>query len=211
MTPGRHTRLWSVPLAGGQPEPVTPANLTVWDFAWSPDGASFALYFGEGPDETDWYRGQVGVVAAGGGAVRQLTQLTRQASGLAWSPDSQRVAYISGEWSDHGLVGGEVFIVAAAGGEARNLTPDVDFSPGWLQWLPDGQRLLYCGWDGVATQIGLLDEASGALTPIERGVGHRRVWPAKPERQRGWPNLRRDDQRCATSRRGLFWRAHWAE
>ncbi len=170
VTPDRHTRLWSVALAGGQPEPVTPDNLTVWDFAWSPDEARFALYYGEGPGETDWYRGQVGVVAAGGGAVRQLTQLTRQASALAWSPDSARIAYISGEWSDHGLVGGDVFVVPAAGGEARNLTPGVDFSPSWVRWTADGQRLLYCGWDGVAGQIGLLDEASGALTPIERGV-----------------------------------------
>ncbi len=180
VTPGRHTRLWTVPLNGGQPEPVTPANLTVWDYAWSPDGANFALYYGEGPDETDWYRGQVGVVAAGGGAVRQLTRLTRQAGALAWSPDSARVAYISGEWSDHGLVGGEVFVVAAAGGEPRNLTPDVNFSPGWVQWLHDGQRLLYSGWDGVGSQIGLLDEATGALTPLERGVTNA---------ERGWPRL----------------------
>jgi Tol biopolymer transport system component len=181
VTPGRHTRLWTVPLTGGQPEPVTPETVTVWDFAWSPDGACFALYFGDGPDETDWYRGQVGVVAAGGGAVRQLTHLTRQAGALAWSPDSERVAYIAGEWSDHGLVGGEVFVVAAADGEARNLTPGVEFSPSWVQWLPDGQRLLYCGLDGVTGQIGLLDEATGALTTLERGVTLADF---------GWPRLR---------------------
>ena len=170
VTPGRHTRLWTTPLAGGQPAPVTPPNLTVWDFAWSPDGASFALYYSDGPDETDWYRGQVGVVAAGGGAVRQLTHLTRQASGLAWSPDNQRIAYVSGEWSDHGLVGGDVFVIPASGGAARNLTPDVEYSPGWVQWLPDGRRLLLSGWDGVASRIGVLDEATGALTTLERGV-----------------------------------------
>lgn len=170
VTPGRHMRLWTVRPSGGQPEPVTPTNLTVWEFAWSPDSASFALYYGDGPDETDWYRGQVGVVASGGGAVRQISQLTRQAAALAWSPDSAQVAYVSGEWSDHGLVGGDVFVVAATGGEARNLTPGVGFSPSWLQWTPDGQRLLYCGWDGVTGQVGLLDVATGALTTLERGV-----------------------------------------
>jgi dipeptidyl aminopeptidase/acylaminoacyl peptidase len=180
VTPGRHTRLWTVALAGGQPEPVTPDNLTVWDYAWSPDGASFALYYSAGPDETDWYRGQVGIVAAGGGAVRQLTRLTRQAAALAWSPDSARVAYVSGEWSDHGLVGGDVFVVPAAGGEPRNLTPDVGFSPSWVQWAPDGQRLLYCGWDGVTGQIGLLDEATGALTPLARDI---------VVGESGWPRL----------------------
>ncbi|HET9111869.1 MAG TPA: S9 family peptidase [Ktedonobacterales bacterium] len=180
VTPGRHTRLWTVPLTGGQPAPVTPANQTVWDYVWSPDGASFALYYGAGPDETDWYRGQVGVVSSGGGAIRQLTRLTRQASALTWSPDSQRVAYVSGEWSDHGLVGGDVFVVPAAGGEARNLTPGVMFSPGWTQWTPDGRSLLYCGWDGVGAQIGMLDEESGALITLEREVING---------ERGWPRL----------------------
>lgn len=170
LTPGRHTRLWTVGLAGGQPTPVTPDNLTVWEFVWSPDGASFALYYSDGPDETDWYRGQVGVVASGGGAVRQITRLTRQASALAWSPDSARVAYVSGDWSDRGLVGGDVFVVPASGGEARNLTPGVGFSPSWVQWTPNGKRLLYCGWDGVAGQVGLLDETNGALTTLQRGI-----------------------------------------
>jgi len=170
LTSGRHTRLWTVTLAGGQPTPVTPDTLTVWEFVWSPDGASFAIYYSDGPDETDWYRGQVGVVAAGGGAVRQITRLTRQASALAWSPDSARVAYVSGDWSDRGLVGGDVYVAPASGGEARNLTPGVGFSPSWVQWTPDGKRLLYCGWDGVAGQVGLLDEVSGARTTLQRGV-----------------------------------------
>ncbi len=166
VTPGRHTRLWTVPLSGGQPAPVTPDNLTVWDFAWSPDGAQFALYYGDGPDETDWYRGQVGVVSSGGGAVRQLTNLTPQASALAWSPNSAQIAFVSGEWSDHGLVGGDVYIVPAAGGDARNLTPGIEFSPSWVQWEPSGKRLLYAGWDGLASQIGWLDAETGAHSPL---------------------------------------------
>jgi dipeptidyl aminopeptidase/acylaminoacyl peptidase len=178
VTPGRHTRLWTVRIAGGQPEPVTPAGLTVWDFEWSPDSARFALYFGEGPDETDWYRGQVGAVDAGGGSVRALARPDGQAGALAWSPDSARVAYVSGEWSDHGLVGGDVFVVPAEGGAARNLTPGVGFSPSWLQWLPDGARLLYCALDGLAGQIGVMDEATGAMTTLAGdivvGEGH---WP----------------------------------
>ena len=166
VTPGRHTRLWTVRVAGGQPEPVTPDGVTVWDFAWAPDGTRFALYFGDGPDETDWYRGMVGIVEAGGGSVRTLVRPDGQAGALAWSPDSARVAYVSGEWSDHGLVGGDVFVIPAAGGAARNLTPGIGFSPSWVQWLPDGARLLYCAWDGLAGQVGLLDEATGATTTL---------------------------------------------
>src|SRR5262249_39590745 len=90
------------------------------------------------------------------------------AAALAWAPDSSRIAYIAGEWSDRGLVGGEVCVIAATGGEPRNLTPGVAFSPSWVRWFPDGSHMLYAGWDGVAHQVGILDEVSGALTPLSR-------------------------------------------
>jgi dipeptidyl aminopeptidase/acylaminoacyl peptidase len=170
VTPGRHTRLWTVSLTGGQPEPVTPAGLTVWEYAWSPDGKRFALYFGDQPDETDWYRGMVGVVDAGGGAVRSLVRPQGQAGALAWSPDSARVGYVSAEWSDHGLVGGDVFVIPAQGGTPRNLTPGIGYSPSWLQWLPDGERILLCAWDGLTGRVGLLDEATGAQTTLAADV-----------------------------------------
>ena len=166
VVPDRHRRLWVVAPTSDQPSPVTPGNLTVWEYAWSPDGQQFAVYYTAGPGETDWYRGQVGVVPAAGGAIRRLTELTRQAAALAWSPDGQRIVYISGEWSDRGLVGGEVFVMPAAGGSPRNLTPGVTFSPSWVRWFPDGKRMLYAGWEGAAHQVGVLDESSGALTPL---------------------------------------------
>ncbi|HEX9038804.1 MAG TPA: S9 family peptidase [Ktedonobacterales bacterium] len=170
VTPGRHTRLWTVSLTGGQPEPVTPAGLTVWEFVWSPDSRRFALFFGDQPNETDWYRGLVGVVDADGGAVRSLVRPQGQAGALAWSPDSARIGYVSGEWSDRGLVGGDVFVIPAEGGEARNLTPGLRFSPSWLQWLPDGERMLYCAFDGLSGQVGVLIEASGEMTTLEADV-----------------------------------------
>ena len=170
IAPDRHRRLWTVAVTSDQPSPVTPDNLTIWEYAWSPDGQQFAVYYSAGPGETDWYRGQVGVVPAAGGAVRRLTELTRQAAALAWSPDGGRIAYISGEWSDRGLVGGEVFVIPVVGGEARNLTPGVEFSPSWVRWFPDGRRLLYTGWDGVGHTVGLLNAEDGALTTLSRDV-----------------------------------------
>jgi len=80
MVPNRHQRLWTIRPDYDIPEPVTPDGLTVWEYAWSPDSKHFALYYSTGSDDTDWYRGQIGMVPAGGGDVRQLTNLTRQAS-----------------------------------------------------------------------------------------------------------------------------------
>jgi dipeptidyl aminopeptidase/acylaminoacyl peptidase len=165
---GRHRRLWTVRPESDTPEPVTPADVTIWEYAWSPQGDRLAVFYSDGPDETDYYRGQLGVVSANGGAVRALTKLTRQAAALTWSPDGGRIGYVSGEWSDRGIVGGDVYVISSEGGKPNNLTPDIRISPSWLRWLPDGATLLYTAWDGVAHQIGLLDQTSGKMTPLQR-------------------------------------------
>jgi dipeptidyl aminopeptidase/acylaminoacyl peptidase len=157
VVPAHHRRLWMVRPGFGMPEPVTPDNLSVWEYAWSPDGKQIAVYYSTGPGETDWYNGQVGIVSAGGGTIRQISQLVSQASGLTWLPDGKRVAYITGKWSDRGLVGGDLFVQATEGGEARNHTPRSTISLSWCRWFPDGERLLYAAWSGVTHHLGILN------------------------------------------------------
>ena len=169
VVPTRHQRLWTLHVESDRPTPITPDGLTVWEYTWSPDSKQFALYYSIKPDENGWYAGQVGLVASGGGAVRQTTQLTMQASSLAWSPDGKQLAYISGDWSDRGQGGGDIFaltITEEGTSEPRNLTPEIACSPAWCCWLPDSIRLLFAAYDGVTHSIALLNE-DGTLTPLE--------------------------------------------
>jgi dipeptidyl aminopeptidase/acylaminoacyl peptidase len=167
ITPGRHRRLWTVRPEHAIPEPVIPADITVWEYTWSPDGKQLALYYSTGPDDTDWYRGQVGVVSAEGGAVRQLTHLTWQARALAWSPDSQQIAYISGRWSDPGRGSGEIFTISLESGQTRNLTPGITSSPAWCSWFPDGRHLLYAAVKDVTHQVGMIDSSDGTISLLD--------------------------------------------
>ncbi len=187
VTPSRHRRLWTVRPGYDIPEAVTPDNVTIWEYAWSPDGKQIAIYYSAAPEETNWYNGQIGLVPASGGMVRQISQLTGQASSLAWSPDGQRIAYVTGEWSDRGLVGGDVHVQAVEGGEAHNLTPNSEISLSWVRWFPDGKRMLYAAWSGVTSQIGILDQTDGSTKPlapdfvIGEGFGPR--FSATPDRR----------------------------
>lgn len=163
----QHRQLWRVHKDSDQPQAITPPNLTVWNYAWSPDGQTIAVYYTTGPAETDWYRGQIGLVPATGGTIRQISQLTRQAWDLTWSPDGQRLAYISGEWSDPDRGGGDIYIYTLKDHQTRNLTPGLAWSPTWLQWYPDGQRILSAGWDGLTTCVAIFDEVTGQQTTLE--------------------------------------------
>jgi dipeptidyl aminopeptidase/acylaminoacyl peptidase len=167
---GRFCRLWIVQTDGDTPEAVTPQGVSIWSYAWSPDGQQFAVYFAGGPEQTDWYRGQIGLVSAQGGLVRQISQLTCQAYGLTWSPDGSRIAYVAGEWSDPDRGGGDIFIQMLADGHVRNLTPGFDWSPSWCRWFPDGRHLLCAGSDGVASRVGILDEVTGAFTTLTQNI-----------------------------------------
>ncbi len=175
VVPARHQRLWTVHVESDRPTPVTPDGLSVWEYAWSPDSRQFALYYSIKPDENGWYAGQIGLVAAGGGAVRQMTQLRVQAASLAWSPDGTQLAYISGDWSDRGPGAGDIFALSLDGGEPRNLTPGIECSLAWCRWFPDGKRLLFAAYSGVTQQISMLSE-DGAVTVLDDDFVM--IWPS---------------------------------
>jgi len=172
VVPARHQRLWTLHIESDLPTPVTPDGLTVWEYTWSPDSKQFALYYSIKPDENGWYAGQIGLVASGGGAVRQMTHLTMQASSLTWSSNGTRLAYISGEWSDRGRGGGDIFLLALGEeslSEPRNLTPEIACSPAWCCWLPGNKTLLFASYHGVTHSIARLNE-DGTLTMLDDDI-----------------------------------------
>ncbi len=175
---GRHRRLWTIRPESDTPEAVTPDSVSIWQYAWSPDSSQFAVYFTTGPAFTDWYWGHLGLVAARGGAVHQLTKLTRQACAPAWSPDGDRIAFIVGNWSDPDRGGGDIYTISLSDSQTHNLTPDLDWSPSWCQWFPDNQHLLCTGFTGVSCQISILAVTTGKMTPLTSDfvIGDRH-WP----------------------------------
>jgi len=113
---------------------VTPADIYVYEYDWTPDGQSWAAIAAHGSGDANWYIARLYLVSAQTGEMREIYKPTLQIADPRVSPDGKHVAFIAGLMSDEGSTGGDIYIVPITGGAARNLTPDVKASPSALAW-----------------------------------------------------------------------------
>jgi dipeptidyl aminopeptidase/acylaminoacyl peptidase len=147
---------------------VSPANMFVYDYDWSPDGKAFAAEAVEGSGTNNYWIAQLYVVDAGSGKTTSIWKPPLQIAGPRWSPDGRSIAVIHGIMSDEGSTGGDIFIVPSAGGAAKNVTPNLEGSARALAWRPDGRIIFNEYIDGKS-----------ALVTVGGGGGARStVWSA---------------------------------
>jgi dipeptidyl aminopeptidase/acylaminoacyl peptidase len=165
-------RLALVDAAGGNLRQISPANMYVYEFAWSPDGRSFVTTAAHGNGDDNWYVAQIYTISAAGSEMKSIytPPIDSQIAVPAWSPDGKSVAFISGIMSDEPAVGGDIFIVPAAGGTAKNITPGMKASASWLTWMSGGKILFGEDVDGESG-IATVDPTSGAIATLTRGPG----------------------------------------
>ena len=164
-------RIAIVEMASGRVRLVSPADLYVYEYDWSPDGKSFAATAAHGSGDNNWYIAQLYTMPAAAGeavAAKSIFKPPLQIASPRWSPDGKSIAFIAGLMSDEPIVGGDVFLVAATGGEPRNLTPELQGSANFLAWLPSGQILVTEFADG-GSGIVRVDPASGRMATLWTG------------------------------------------
>jgi dipeptidyl aminopeptidase/acylaminoacyl peptidase len=164
-------RIAIVDLAAGAMREVSPANMFVYDYDWSPDGKAFAAEAVEGSGTNNYWIAQLYVVDAGSGKTTSIWKPPLQIAGPRWSPDGRSIAVIHGIMSDEGQTGGDIYVVPASGGAARNVTAGLEGSARTLAWRPDG-RLIFQEY---------VDGRSALVTVAAAGGTRTTVWSAPQE------------------------------
>ncbi len=136
-----HQRIAIVDPATGKVRQISPADLYVHEYDWSPDGQAFAATAAPGPGDDNWYIAQLYRISRESGQTTSIFKTPMQMAVPRWSPDGKSVAFIGGLMSDEGANGGDIYQVPAGGGEARNLTPGIKSSPSWIAWRDAGHLL----------------------------------------------------------------------
>ena len=139
---------------------VTPANLHIYEYDWSPNSKDLAYIAAAPPGEDNWWVAQLYIQAVANGTPRSILKPKMQIAEPRWSPDGKTIVYIGGLMSDYGETGGDIYGVSCAGGEARNLTPARKSSPAWPHWV-DNHHLGFTEIVDGESRFSVIDPATG--------------------------------------------------
>jgi len=145
-------RLSVVDVASGKLRQLSPPDMYVYEYDWSPDGKQFTVIAAHGAGDANWYIAQLYTLSAEGGQLKQIYKPHLQIAAPRWSPDGKSIGFIEGLMSDEGVIGGDIFVVPASGGAARDVTPGITASPSSLHWL-DPEKILF--GENVDGQVGI--------------------------------------------------------
>src|SRR5713101_6400733 len=125
-------RIAVVDVTSGHVRTISPADLYIYEYDWSPKGDSFAATGAHGSGTNNYWIAELFTIRADSGEARSIWKPPLQIASPRWSPDGGAIAVIHGLMSDFGSTGGDIWLVPAGGGEAKNTTPGIAASPNAL-------------------------------------------------------------------------------
>lgn len=162
----QHRRLWILDVQSGDTRKLYEADLSTWEFAWTPDGGSLVIQATDSPriDASFMFRSLYRVPAAGGEPVEVCCPIEGKLGHMAVSPQGDRLAYL-GATSLNDPLPQSLFVLPLEGGDSVNLTPGRAASATWVDWV-DEETLLLLETVGTHTVLSRVDAGSGRRTPV---------------------------------------------
>ena len=153
--------------ASGKLRQVSPENLHIYDYDWSPDGKTFVATAAPGPGDNNWWIAQIYTIDIAHGSAKSIYKPSLQVAVPRWSPDGKSIAFIEGLMSDEGSHGGDLFTIRPNGGDP-NKTPDRKMSVNSFFWqAPD--RILVIEYVGGGSAFSELSLADNSVRTIWKG------------------------------------------
>jgi dipeptidyl aminopeptidase/acylaminoacyl peptidase len=148
---------------------ISPSDLYVYEFDWSPDSKQLVITDAHGNGDDNWYIAALSTIEAASGAMHDLiAKPGMQIAGPRWSPDGKLIAFLGGLMSDEPIPGGDVYTVPNSGGAPRNLMPDSKNTANFINWAPDSTEIMVTGIQDGQTFVARLD-LNQSLKPFWTG------------------------------------------
>jgi dipeptidyl aminopeptidase/acylaminoacyl peptidase len=153
----------------GQLHQVSPANLHIYDYDWSPDDKTFVTIGAPGPGDNNWWIAQIYKIDVAKGNATSIYKPSLQVAVPRWSPDGKSVAFIEGLMSDEGFHGGDLFTISADGRDLSNRTRGRKCSVSSIFWQTS-DRILFTEIVGGGSAISELTLANNSVRTIWKGA-----------------------------------------
>jgi len=161
-------RIAVLDVANGQLRQVSPGNLHVYEYDWSPDDKGFVATAAPGPGDNNWWIAQIYTIDIAKGNATSIYKPWFQIAVPRWSPDGKSIAFIEGLMSDEGFHGGDLVTMTPTGREVTNRTPTRRTSVNSFFWqAPD--RILLIEYEGGGSAISELDLTNNSARTIWKG------------------------------------------
>ena len=164
----KHRNLYHFDVAAKKTKKLT-SDVTIWSFAFSPDGKKIAAGVSSRNLIDYQYAFQtIHLVDPASGELTELTANPRKLGNFAFSPDGKQLAFAAAlEQKDHAV--SQVFVIPVSGGTSKNLT-EADFA-GHVQWVAwkDNKTIYFRAGEGVYNTLSTVSSTGGKRKMILDG------------------------------------------